>query len=136
MRPTARLTLAALAVTALVAGCSSDDSATAEERVCDARAQLQSSVDQVKQDVSERNLGQAKEDLEQVGSDLDTLASAQADVADDKRAQVEPMVSQLQETLDTLSDADSLAELGATLSTALSQMSEVLGTISTTVDCS
>lgn len=136
MRPTARLTLAALAVTALVAGCSSDDSATAEERVCDARAQLQSSVDQVKQDVSERNLGQAKEDLEQVGSDLDTLASAQADLADDKRAQVEPMVSQLQETLDTLSDADSLAELGATLSTALSQMSEVLGTISTTVDCS
>lgn len=136
MRSLTRPAIALVAASLLVAGCSSEESASPEEQVCSARAQVQSSVDQVKQDFTDGNFGQAKDDLAQVGTDLEALVTAQKGLAQDKRDQVEPMVTELKSTLSSLSSASSLADLGATLDTALTQLSDVLSTIGTTVECS
>lgn len=139
MRRFARPALLCVAASLLLAGCSGDStssSPTADEQVCDARAQVLASVEQVKQDIKGGDFGQVKDDIAQVGTDIQTLVTAQQGLAQDKKSQVEPLVGQLQTTLGTLTSATSLAQLGAVLDTALSQLSEALTTIGTTVECS
>ena len=81
--------LAATLLVIGVAGCGDDPSA--EERVCDARAELREAVDDVVADIEAGNFGDASDGTAAIGEAYDELASAVDELGQEQREYWLPM---------------------------------------------
>ncbi|MBI1378537.1 MAG: hypothetical protein GC157_13785 [Frankiales bacterium] len=133
-----RVAALVLAAGLVLSGCGSTGSTqpTAEQQVCSARADVQKAYDTLVTQVQALNFGDAKTTLSQLTSAVDGLVDAEKNLATEKRAAIEPQVTALKATLQGLSQATTAAELGAGLTTAKQQFTDVLSTVATTADCS
>ena len=131
-----RTTVLSVVVLALLTACGdSDSNAAAEEQVCSAQSALSASVDQVAEDLKSLNLGQARDDWQTVQDDAAELSAAVQELASDRRDEIQPEVDELRSTVSSVTDATSLEELGSTLDTAEQQLSQIVTTITTSLDC-
>lgn len=131
-----RTTVLSVVVLALLTACGdSDSNAAAEEQVCSAQSALSASVDQVAEDLKSLNLGQARDDWQTVQDDAAELSAAVQELASDRRDEIQPQVDELRSTVSSVTDATSLEELGSTLDTAEQQLSQIVTTITTSLDC-
>jgi predicted nucleic acid-binding Zn-ribbon protein len=92
-------------------------------------------VDQVAEDLKSLNLGQARDDWQTVQDDAAELSAAVQELASDRRDEIQPQVDELRSTVSSVTDATSLEELGSTLDTAEQQLSQIVTTITTSLDC-
>jgi hypothetical protein len=84
-------TLTALAVALALGACGGDSKADdALARVCDARADMSKQVETLRGlTISAATAGQVGDSLDAIQRDLRTIRDAQADLSDDRRAEVE-----------------------------------------------
>ena len=142
--------VAVVAVLALASGCGGDDdddsaSATtattattadqAEQDVCDARADLKDSVDQVATDVRAANFGDAKDSISQVGDAYDQLAASVGDLGEEQRDALEPQVEAFKSDLTSLQDAESLSDVTGGLDAAVTQAETIYTDVADTLSC-
>jgi hypothetical protein len=111
-RAAATLTLLVLAVGAC-GGDSEEDRAL--DRVCDARADINSQTEKLRNlTVSEATSGEVGDSVEAIRKDLETIGKAQADLADDRREEVQAANQAFTSQLRTI--AGQLAAGGGTAS--------------------
>lgn len=121
----------------LVACSSSGSSQTsAEEQVCAARTEVQTSFQKVADDLKTLNFGQAKSDAPAVKTALDGLVTAQSKLNDATRAKIEPDVTTLKSSLASVQSATTLAQAGAALDSAKAAFQSALQSIGDTANCS
>ncbi len=89
-----RLLAAALAAAALViAACGESDQEKAQNQVCDARADIGQQVDDLKgMTASTATADGVKDAFSAIGDDLQQMTSAQGDLSDERRQQVQTAV--------------------------------------------
>jgi len=134
-----RSTIAAMLVPGLVAGvsllgCSSKPSAA--DRVCDARAELRSSLSKAVDDVKAGNFGQARDEVADARTAFDDLTKAASDLKGETAEEVQPEVDQLRTSVSQLTDVTSLAQLSGQVQSILDEAGNVMGRISDSLDCS
>jgi hypothetical protein len=95
--------------------CGDDGESSATEEACDARAELSSDLDQVQQDMSDGNLGDAEGSLEEVRSSFGDFVDATTDVAAEQKQQLAPLIDQLEADLSAIGDVGSIDELRTAL---------------------
>ena len=115
-------------------GCSSKESAS--DRVCDARADLRTSLTAAVDEVKAGNFGQARDSAAEARTAFDDLTEAAGDLKGDTAQAVQPDVDQLRTSVGQLTDVTSLQQLSGQLQTILDDVGAVLGTISDSLDCS
>lgn len=127
---------AALLGVSLLAGCASAPAEpTAEQKVCDSRAQLSKDYQTLVDDLKAANFGDAKKQLAVLKTDVETLATNVSALAEDKKAEVQPQVDALKATLQGLSSVTSLADLQSQLDTAKTQFTSIVDQLKTTANC-
>jgi hypothetical protein len=119
------------------AACGDDegDAESASDQVCDARSELSDDLQGVVDDVADGNLGEARDQLDDVQSSLDDLSGALDDLEQEQREELEPHVDHLQSELAELDDAESLDELSSTVDSALASVESILGDVGESLDC-
>jgi hypothetical protein len=126
----------AVSLTAVLAlGACNDDSSSATDQVCDARASLRDSVETVTSDISDGNFDQARDALPEVRDSYDELVSALDDLSDEERADIQPTVDSLRETIEGLPEAESLEDLGSELENVTSDVQGIYDSITQSLEC-
>lgn len=138
-----RRTSALLAVGAAslaIAACGESDQEKAQSQVCDARADIGQQVDDLKgMTASTVSLDGVKDVFSAIGDDLQDITSAQGDLSDERRQQVETAVksfgsevkSVASEVVQSLSASDAKAQL----TSAVTDLENGLRTAFEPVDC-
>jgi hypothetical protein len=119
----------------LALGACSDDNSTTDE-VCDARSELRDSIDAVTSDISDGDFDAARDALPDVRDSYDNLVSKMDDLSDEERADLEPSVDALRETIDGLPDSQSIEDLGSRLETVTSDVQGIVDSITDALSCS
>jgi phage shock protein A len=120
-----------------VAGCgSSNSSASAEDKVCAARADVRDSLAKVADDVRAGNLGDAKDALGDVQTAVDGLKSAIAELGAQERDKLQPQLDQLRTDMDHLRAANSLSAVQAAAATAAMHLATLVSSIQSDLNCS
>jgi hypothetical protein len=99
---------------------------TAQDEVCAAKDTLRSSVDSVVSDIGDGNLGEAQDGLADIQTAADDLGTAVDNLEDEEREQIEPLVDDLRNTLSSLGDSSSLADLGAGLDSIATTVGDIV----------
>ena len=128
-------TASSLLAVRLLAGCGKNDVPGAQGAVCDARTNLQTSFQKMTDDLQAGNLGDAKSSLVAVTTSLATLATAQQGLAQEKKDAIKPKLDAIRTTLVSVGSATSMAEAGAILDTAKTQMTDLVDTVGTSAEC-
>ncbi len=128
-------TAAGLLLVTLLGGCGKNDVPGAQAAVCDARSKLQTSFQQVADDLQAGNLGDAKTSLAAVTANLAALVVAQQGLAQDKKDQIKPKLDAIKATVVSVGNANSMAEAGAILDSAKAQMQDLVDTVGTSAGC-
>lgn len=128
-------TAAGLLLVTLLGGCGKNDVPGAQSAVCDARSKLQTSFQQVADDLQAGNLGDAKTSLAAVTANLAALVVAQQGLAQDKKDQIKPKLDAIKATVVSVGNANSMAEAGAILDSAKAQMQDLVDTVGTSAGC-
>jgi hypothetical protein len=126
----------AVSLTAVLALGACGDDASTTDQVCDARSALRDSVDAVTSDISEGNLGDARDALPEVRDSYDDLVSAVDDLSEEERAALEPEVDSLRASIEALPDSSSLEDLGSGLETVMSDVQGIYDSITDSLSCS
>ena len=106
------LLVCALAVTVALAGCGESKEDKAQDAVCDARADVQKQVDELKDTtVTTGTLDGVQANLKAIGDGLQKMAKARADLSGDRRAELQKA---------TTAFRAEIAEVGRTLVTSVS----------------
>src|SRR4051812_18079334 len=114
-------------------GCSSKSSAA--DRVCDARADLRTSLSKAVDDVKAGNFGQARDEVADARTAFDDLTKAASDLKGETAQEVQPQVDQLRASVSQLTDVTSLAQLSGQVQSILDEAGNVIGKISDSLDC-
>jgi len=130
------VTLAALALVGVASTACSDSSPSAEEKVCDARTQVQSTYDSIKDDATSLNFGEAKDQLPALRAAFSDLLTAEQELGQDKRDAIQPDLDAAKSSVESITDATSLKEITSALGSARSSLQKALSTVATTADCS
>ena len=96
---------------------------------------LQTSFEKMASDLQAGNLGDAKTSLATVTTSLATLAAAQQGLAQEKKDAIKPKLDAIRTTLVSVGTATSMAQAGAILDTAKSQMTDLIDTVGTSAEC-
>jgi hypothetical protein len=115
-------------------GCSSKESASDE--VCDARAELRTSLSVAVDDVKAGNLGAARDSATQARTAFDDLTKAAGELKGETAQEVQPEVDQLRANVDQLTDVTSLQQLSTQVQSILDDVGGILGKVSDRLDCS
>lgn len=132
----------ALAVAGALVACGGDDNdgESAEQRaiddVCESRADLDSSIQEVRDDLASANFGNAKDGLSDVKEDFNELVAAVGRLAGERADEIRPEVDSLKSTIDSLTNAQSLGELGTAIDQLGPKFEAVVKAIDTNIDCS
>jgi uncharacterized phage infection (PIP) family protein YhgE len=104
MRRFALIAVAILSVLALaVAGCGESDSEQAQDVVCDARGEIQSSVESLRSlTPSTATADQVQSDVENIQSNLATIADNEDELDEDRRSQISTARAQFELQLDQI----------------------------------
>jgi hypothetical protein len=127
---------AALVVVVGLLGACGDDSPSASEQVCNDRADLRDAIDQVKQDVSDGDLGAARDDLSGVTDAYNALKESAADLKSEEADALQPEINSLNDKISTIQDVQSLDDLQTTLSSIGSDIDSIVTSISDALECS
>ena len=136
-----RLKPAVVVATALALGaCGTSKEDEAKQQVCDARADIQREVNNLKQQTpSTFTLDGVKKSVQAIGDDLRKMGDAQADLSDERRGDVrkanEAFAAQLREIGTTVLRSSSLEEAQAQLKTAVADLQQTYGDTLAKVDC-
>jgi hypothetical protein len=135
----ARRRFAAVGVVSLTAalaiGACSDEQSTTDQ-VCDARSELRDSVDAVTDDISDGDFDAARDALPEVRDSYDNLVSRMDDLSDEERADLQPSVDALRETIEALPESESIEDLGSQLETVTSDLQGIVDSITDALSCS
>ena len=97
---------------------------------------LRDSVETVTGDISDGNFDQARDALPDVSDSYDELVSSLDDLSDEERADIEPTVDSLRETIEALPEAESLEDLGSELESITSDVQSIYDSITQSLECS
>jgi uncharacterized phage infection (PIP) family protein YhgE len=117
-------------VAALLVACGESDEEKAQNRVCDARADLQERVDDLAAlTITTASIEQVTDNLEAIRDDLQTIADERGDLTPEQRSQVDQAAdsfsSELQTTAkEVASGAASGEEAGARIGAALDDLAK------------
>lgn len=130
------LTLAAL----LATGCGQSKQDKAKSQVCDARADISKQVDTLKNlTITTATADQVSKSLQSIRDDLSKIASAQGDLADSRKAQVqsanEQFTSQVKNVLTSVGRSLSLGNAKQELTSALQQLATSYQQTFAKIDC-
>jgi hypothetical protein len=137
IRGATRLGVVAVMVVLGATACGDDGGSdtSAADQVCDARADLDTAVQKVIDDVTSLNFGAARDALGDARSSLDDLVTAVGNLADEEREKIAPEVTQLQEDLSSLDDVNSIDDLTTALGDIQSKAETALSSIESDLDC-
>ena len=133
--PSSGVAAKAVAAAALIGLTSCSSSKSAAAKVCDARAKLQSSVDTIRADVRNGNLGEARDGMTAVQDDFDNLKAEVTDLKSEEKTKLQPQIDAITQSLANLKDATSLSELGTSAQTVSSQFQTLAGDLKADLDC-
>jgi predicted nucleic acid-binding Zn-ribbon protein len=134
------LTLAAL-VAALLVACGESEEETAQDRVCDARADIQKRVDDLAAlTITTASIDDVTSNLEAIRDDLQKIAAEREDLSPEQREQVDQAAKSFRSELETaakdvVSGAASGEEAGARVGSALDQLAQSFREAYGPVDC-
>jgi predicted nucleic acid-binding Zn-ribbon protein len=134
------LTLAAL-LAALLVACGESEEETAQDRVCDARADIQKRVDDLAAlTITTASIDDVTSNLEAIRDDLQTIAAEREDLSPQQREQVDQAAKSFRSELETaakdvVSGAASGEEAGARVGSALDQLAQSFREAYGPVDC-
>ena len=133
--------VAALAVAVVALGaCGESKQDKAQNRVCDARANISKQVDTLKGlTPSTATTDQIQSSLQSIGDSLKTIGEAQSDLNADRRKEIQAanqqFTAQLQDIGSTVLRSTSLSEAESRLKAAVDKLSQSYETTLATVDC-
>jgi Tfp pilus assembly protein PilP len=138
MRSGLALTLTAVLIAAAGCGTSSEDKA--KDSFCKARSDLKSQVDKLQSlTLSTATADGVKSSLHAIASDLQKMATAQADLGKSRKAQAEQarqeFSSQVSATVGTLGQSTSLSQAATQLKAALQQLATTYKQTYAKIDC-
>ena len=130
----------ALAVTVALAGCGESKEDKAQDTVCDARADVQKQVDELKDTtVTTGTLDGVQANLKAIGDGLQKMAKARADLTGDRRAELQKATSafraEITEVGRTLVTSVSLSDGKQRIQAALQSLAESYKTAFAPIDC-
>jgi hypothetical protein len=137
-----RMTAAAVVVTALALGaCGTSKEDEAKQQVCDARANIEREVNDLKQQTPATvTVDAVSKSLQSIGDDLRKIGDAQADLSDERRRDVQDanaaFAAQIREIGSTVLRSSSLQDARAQLESAVADLQKTYGDTLATVDCS
>jgi major membrane immunogen (membrane-anchored lipoprotein) len=140
MRVIPMLTVALASGTLLVA-CGESEEEKAQDRVCDARADIERRVDELAGlTITTVSIEQVTNNLEAIGDDLEKIAAEREDLAPEQRREVEEAGDQFRSQLETtardlVSGATSGEEAGARIGAALDDLAQSFREAYGPVDC-
>jgi outer membrane lipopolysaccharide assembly protein LptE/RlpB len=132
--------LASLALVA--AGCGGDsDQARAQSQVCDARADIQKSIDSLRDlTLSTATADGIRQQLEGIRKELGTIRDAQGDLSADRRNQLQKANDQFADTIknvaQTVLRSTSAQDASATVEQAADQLESTYKSTLSPIDCS
>jgi Tfp pilus assembly protein PilP len=138
MRSGLALTMTAVLIAAAGCGTSSEDKA--KDGFCKARSDLKSQVDKLQSlTLSTATADGVKSSLHAIASDLQKMATAQADLDKSRKAQAEQarqeFSSQVSATVGTLGQSTSLSQAATQLKAALQQLATTYKQTYAKIDC-
>jgi hypothetical protein len=131
-----------VALAVALASCGGDSKAEkAQKTVCDARADISKQVDQLKSmTVATVSTDAVSQSLSAIGSDVSKIKSAQSDLSDERRQQVESanqqFANQVRAIAKQIATTKSAADAKTALTTALQQLAGAYKQTFAKVDCS
>jgi hypothetical protein len=137
----AQLFTIVLASGALLVACGESDEEKAQDRVCDARADIQKRVDDLASlTVTSVSIDRVTNNLEAIGNDLEKIAAEREDLAPDQREAVEEAGRQFRSDLeatarDFVSGAATGEEAGARIGAALDDLAKSFRDAYGPIDC-
>lgn len=106
----------------LVAGCGDDDD-SAQAKVCDAQAQLDKDVNQLKNlDLADTSVNDVKDQLSSIGDDVEDLKDAGSEKLQPQIDAIKSAADDLGTMVGNLGSSSSLSETASSLQTSLSQL--------------
>jgi chromosome segregation ATPase len=140
MRRKAVVILASL-LTALPVACGESEEEKAQDRVCDARADIEKRVDNLADlTITSASIDKVTNNLKAIRDDLETIAAERDDLAPEQRDAVDQAAKSFQTELETaakdvVSGAASGEEAGARIGSALDQLATSFREAYGPVDC-
>jgi hypothetical protein len=140
--PMRRATATAAALSALVlAACGESSAEKAQDTVCDVRADISQQVDQLK-GITPATLDtdEVSKSLSAIQSDLSDMKSAQSELSDDRRKQVESanqaFASEVNSVVKQMGTSVTAQDAASSVSSALQQLASSYEQAFSRVDCS
>jgi hypothetical protein len=130
------LAITSLCALALLAACGDDDGDSAAERTCEARDDVKSAVDSVRDDIESGNFGDAEDSMEQVRSSFDELQSSLQDLGEEQRQALQPEIDAVQSDVQALGDITSLDQLSTAMQGLESDVQALFDAARDDLDCS
>jgi hypothetical protein len=119
----------------LLAACGDDDGSSASDDVCNARTELQSAAQQVRDDLTAGNSGSAKDSMEGVRTAFDNLADAVDDLKAGEKDQLQPQVDQLRTDVSSLSDSETVADARTTFERVQADLQALVDAVREDLSC-
>ena len=131
----ARFSVPVLMVLLTLSSCGKDDSPSAAERACEARAGVSSAVAVVVDDLRAANFGKAKEGLGGITKAVDELAKAIGELAAAQRQALAPQAEELRTSAAALKNASGLIELQTQVTRVSTQTKSLVDAIGEGLAC-
>jgi hypothetical protein len=128
--------LAVLLAVGLAAGCGDDEPSTEEAtaEVCDARDDLQDSIDEADR-LDPRDTDKLNEAREELADDVDELSSAGQQLAEDEWDDVESATEQLRDAIGSIDRDTTFGEAAEALQSAQGALTEAWDNFVSNVEC-
>ena len=120
----------------LLAACSSNSGASASQKVCSDRTDLNNAVTKVVDDLKSGNFGQAKDDLPAVRDAAHTLSKSVKGLTSEQSKALKPQVEAVKKSASSLKDATSLSDLQSGFSSLTGQLQTLSTQIGGNLKCS
>ncbi|MGH2746258.1 MAG: hypothetical protein ACRDN8_27950 [Thermoleophilaceae bacterium] len=136
-----RILTIVLASAALLSACGESEEEKAQNRVCDARADIQERLDELASlTVTSVSIDRVTNNLEAIGDDLEKIAAEREDLSSEQRRAVDEAGEQFRSELeatarDVVSGATSGEEAGERIGAALDDLVESFRSAYGPVDC-
>jgi hypothetical protein len=120
----------------LLAACSSNSAASASQKVCSDRTDLNNAVTKVVDDLKSGNFGQAKDDLPAVREAAHTLGKSVKGLTSEQSKALKPQIEAVKQTASGLKNATSLSDLQSGFSSLTSDLQTLSTQIGGNLKCS
>jgi len=116
-------------------GGSASSSKSQQDAVCNDASTLKASLNKLVSDVQSGNFGNAKDQVDTVQSDFESLRSSTKSLASSKKQTVQSDIDGVKKTLDGLQSATSFSDIQSTLTTAKTQIENSVDSLTKTLKC-